>query len=95
MNLGQGRELNGFPLIPIEAESPEGNRSVALVPAIEEDVPENEAFHNARLIAAAPDLLAAAEWVDRYTTDMLRRGLTEIPDPAIQALHDAIALATT
>jgi hypothetical protein len=54
---------------------------------------EDEAMANAHLIVAAPDLLEAAGWVDRYTSDMLRRGLTEIPDPAVRALTEAIAKA--
>jgi len=48
---------------------------------------------DARLIAAAPDLLAAAEWVERYVSDMKRRGLCEVPDPAVDALVAAMARA--
>ena len=54
---------------------------------------DEETLANARLIAAAPDLLTAAEWVERYASDMMRRGLAEIPDPAVRALVAAIAAA--
>lgn len=41
------------------------------------------------------DLLEAAQWVERYAGDMMRRGLTEIPDPAVKALQAAIAKAVS
>lgn len=49
---------------------------------------------DAQLGAAAPDLLEAAQWVERYVSDMKRRGLMEVPDLAVDALVDAIAAAT-
>ncbi len=42
------------------------------------------------LVNRIEELEAAAEWVDRYTWDMRNRGLTEIPDTAIEVLHELV-----
>ncbi len=68
------------------ADQGRGRTLIAVVPL---ELPNHDAVAN--LIAAAPELLEAAEWVERYVSDMKRRGLCEIPDLAVDALVAAIA----
>ena len=57
------------------------------------DWPEDRA--NARLIAAAPELLEALEMVRDADDDCKRDGLATIPGPARAKIDAAIAKATT
>lgn len=49
---------------------------------------------DAILIAAAPELLEVAQWIQPYIRDMRRRKIIEIPDLALDALEIVIAKAT-
>lgn len=74
-----------------------GYPQVALVVGLHEDRPSGEQEANARLIAAAPDLLAALErivsWYDGSTTDeMVHREPRKDP-PRITAARAAVAKA--
>ena len=62
------------------------------VPTAELTGPKNEA--DARLIAAAPDLLHALEMVRDADNDCVRDGLQTIPPIARKTIDDAIAKAT-
>lgn len=43
------------------------NKLIAIVVSVEDDITEKDAIENARLMAAAPDLLAALETIANYT----------------------------
>ena len=71
----------------------QGGVAIAAVLSNPERPLTGEAKANARLIALAPSLLEAAEsltqWIERYSSDMKRRGLCE----AVAALVLAIGKA--
>ena len=60
-SIAPDQNFNGWDVIPVQIESPEGDRVIAMVMG-SQDIPEPLA--NANLIAAAPDLVAALEAVE-------------------------------